>query len=98
MAFSWKDIKVLADLSRLELSPEDGEGLAQDLSKIVDYVSVLDELSTDSVSSLDVIEKDFLLRDDELSGGFDFDVEESSHYFPHVSKEGFIVPKVKDKK
>jgi len=49
MAVSLDDVRKVAQLARLELSSEEEQRFAQDLSQILDYVTCLDELDTDDV-------------------------------------------------
>ena len=39
----------LAGLSKFEMGEEEAESLAQDLNRILDYISMLDELDTDNI-------------------------------------------------
>ncbi len=49
---SSQDIKHIATLSRIELSPEEEEIYREEMSAILDYVQKLDELDTDGVEPI----------------------------------------------
>lgn len=49
---SSQDIKHIATLSRIELSPEEEEIYREEMSAILDYVQKLDELDTEGVEPI----------------------------------------------
>ena len=52
MALSVEDVRWVAHLSRLELPPIDLERMAEQLSAIIDYVNLLQEVNTDGVEPM----------------------------------------------
>ncbi|HEY3741099.1 MAG TPA: Asp-tRNA(Asn)/Glu-tRNA(Gln) amidotransferase subunit GatC [Bryobacteraceae bacterium] len=52
MTFTEKDVKSVADLANLRLSPEEIHKLAQDLGSIVSYMEKLNELDTTHVEPM----------------------------------------------
>lgn len=49
MKLTKEQVEQLAHLARLQLSPEEVEGMAHDLTDILNYVDVLTELDTEGV-------------------------------------------------
>jgi aspartyl-tRNA(Asn)/glutamyl-tRNA(Gln) amidotransferase subunit C len=49
MSVTREDVRQIASLARLRVLPEYEEQLAEDLSRILDYVQLLQELDTDDV-------------------------------------------------
>lgn len=52
MSVSKDDIKQMAELSKIQLTEDEAEKYAQSISKIVDYMEVLDEVDTTDVEPL----------------------------------------------
>jgi len=68
MSISRDEAAQVARLSRLELSESELSSLAGQLSAILDYVAVLDELDVDSVEQMvHAVELSNVLRADELA-------------------------------
>jgi len=71
MEISRAEVEHIADLARLELGEGEIEQLQSDLSKILEYVALLDELDTTDVPpTAHVVGKGDLLREDEVSPSF----------------------------
>jgi len=49
MSISDDEIKKLAELSRLDLSREERDGLSEDLGEVLDLAEKVDEVDTDGV-------------------------------------------------
>jgi aspartyl-tRNA(Asn)/glutamyl-tRNA(Gln) amidotransferase subunit C len=49
---SLEDVKRVADLAHLELTPDETSGMLHDLNAILDHVAQLSELDTDAVAPL----------------------------------------------
>lgn len=47
-----QDVKRVAELAHLELTPDETRGMQHDLNAILDYVAQLNELDTNSVSPM----------------------------------------------
>ena len=68
MALSQDDVAKVARLARLKLSDEETVSLAGQLSRILDYVAILDELDVDNVEPMvHAVDLSNVLRPDELT-------------------------------
>ena len=85
-----------AKLAALSLAPEEADKLAEDLTRIVDYVAQLDALDTSAVEpTADVQGTPVILgpaawREDVLAPGLPR--EEALSQAPRVEESGFAVP------
>ena len=52
MIFTEKDVRYVADLANLRLTPEETERMAKDLGSIVTYIEKLKELDTSNVEPM----------------------------------------------
>jgi aspartyl-tRNA(Asn)/glutamyl-tRNA(Gln) amidotransferase subunit C len=52
MALTVEEVRWVAHLARLELSPADVETMAEQLGSIIDYVKLLQQVNTDGVEPL----------------------------------------------
>lgn len=59
MPITEKDVTYVADLANLELTPEERARFAKDLSSILEYISLLNELNTDDVPPLAQVSASF---------------------------------------
>jgi aspartyl-tRNA(Asn)/glutamyl-tRNA(Gln) amidotransferase subunit C len=65
MALTTEEVKAVAELARLHLSPEELERMRDQLSLILDHIAALDELDTAAISpTAQVIELTNIMRDD----------------------------------
>ena len=65
MHLTSQDVRKVAHLSRLKVSDADVESLLKDLTAVLDYVDVLNEVSTDGVEPMvHAVELHDVLRDD----------------------------------
>lgn len=90
-------IKYLAKLAYLDLNDDEIDSLTLDISKILSYVSKIDELKflSELESMTNVIEK-IELREDEISM-IDFSYEQIIKNFPEKENNYLKVPKILDK-
>ena len=67
MALTEKDVERLAVLARINLTAEEKETFARQMSSILDSAAVLDELSTDGIEPLIyVLSQHNVMRDDKV--------------------------------
>lgn len=91
MTISREEVLAIASLARLEIQDDAVSVLAEDLSKILDYVSKLDELDTENVEpTLQVTVNCAPLRKDEPRVGLKRAVALSEA--PRADEVGFLVP------
>src|SRR5687768_7579981 len=65
MALTTDEVKAVAELARLHLSPDELERVRDQLSSILDHIAALDELDTAAISpTAQVIELTNIMRDD----------------------------------
>ena len=84
----------LAKLSNLSLEETEVEGLQRDLDNIVNYISQLDELNTDSVEpTYQVFEMENVWREDEVKPQ-DASREQLLNLAPASRQDMIQVPKV----
>ena len=84
-------IRHVAELAELELTDEEEERLAADISRIVAYVRELDAIDTKDVPpTAHVMAEPAPLREDEPQPGLDHD--EALAGAPRVAHGGFEVP------
>ncbi len=90
---STEEILDIAKLSRLAVSPEQADGYAQDLNKILAMMDLLAEVDTDGVAPLtNVHDMTQRLRDDIPNR--DIDRERNQSNAPSVADGLFLVPQV----
>ena len=88
-----QEVLRIAKLARLELEPEEVDGLARDLGSILNYVHKLDELDTDGVeATTHAVELKTALREDEMKPGLDLEL--GLRQAPERLGDGFGVPKI----
>jgi aspartyl-tRNA(Asn)/glutamyl-tRNA(Gln) amidotransferase subunit C len=88
-----EEVYRVARLARLSPSPAEAEALAHDLSAILDYVAVLNEVDTDAVEpTAHAVTQAAALREDAVVPGLSPD--EALSQAPHTQSGGFSVPKV----
>ena len=90
---STEEILDIAKLSRLAVSPEQADGYAQDLNKILAMMDLLAEVDTDGVAPLtNVHDMTQRLRDDIPNR--DINRERNQSNAPSVADGLFLVPQV----
>ena len=93
-----QDVKRVAELAHLELTPDETQGMLHDLNAILDHVAQLNELDTSSVaplaqvSELDGAVRERSLRDDVVLPSLDRAVVMRES--PETDGVFFKVPKV----
>lgn len=95
MALSREDVRHVATLARLDFSEEEEEQMAEEMSRILDYVEKLDELDTSGVSPMShVLDVTNVFRDDEIEARID--QEQALEPAPETDGDYFQVPPVID--
>ena len=93
MKITAKEVAHVADLARLDMSPEEGEAMAQQLDEILSYVAKLNELDTDGVApTTHAISIVNAFREDEVKDSLAR--EKALANAPQQNGETFVVPKV----
>lgn len=93
MAVSTKEIEKVALLARLDLSPEEIESLAADMSNILDYVETLSQVNTEGSEDVNPKESSVnVFRDDRP--GKSLPREEALRNAPRHDDEFILAPKV----
>lgn len=88
-----EQVRYIARLARLELSPDEEEKFTQQLGRILSYVEKLRELDTTDVPPTShVLSLKDVLREDELS--FSLSPEEALFNAPSRKDNWFKVPKI----
>ncbi len=95
MSLTVEQVRWVAHLARLELSPQDLEKMARQLSSIVDYVAQLQEVNTDGVEPLaHAVELQNVFRPDEPAPSLP--VNEALANAPQRHGDFYAVPAVLD--
>ncbi|MGI6452308.1 MAG: Asp-tRNA(Asn)/Glu-tRNA(Gln) amidotransferase subunit GatC [Syntrophomonadaceae bacterium] len=93
MALTTKQVEHIAFLSRLELTDEEKERFTQQLSSILEYVEMLNQLDTENVEPLNHILPIYnVFREDEVRSNFSRD--EMMINAPLVEKGQYKVPRI----
>lgn len=93
MAISKEDVQHIASLARLRFSDDEEEQLAEEMSRILDYVDTLNELDTTGVPPMShVLDLHNVFRDDHIEERIDRD--QALQNAPDADGEYFRVPKV----
>lgn len=93
MSLSAADVKKVALLARLELSPAQLEAMTADLGQIVDYVDQLAEVDTTNVEPMvHAIELKNVTKDDAVAQSLPRG--EALANAPNHNDEGYLVPAV----
>ena len=93
MKISPEEVKHVADLARLEMTPEEVESMSRQLDGILTYVAKLNELDTGGVQpTTHAISIVNAFRDDRVKPSLDR--EDTLANAPQQDGESFVVPKV----
>jgi len=93
MKLTLEDVEHVALLARLELSDEEKQLFATQLTKILEYVAKLDELNTDEVEPVfHVVPLSNVFREDEVKPSLP--LEKVLQNAPKASHDCFSVPKI----
>lgn len=95
MHLTTQDVRKVASLARLKLSDADVESLLGDLTAILDYVDVLNEVDTTGVQPMvHAVELHDVLRADVV--GESLAVSEALRNAPRTDGKHFLVPAIID--
>lgn len=93
MSVTKDDVQYVADLARLQLSDQEAEELVNDLNKILDYMTDLEEVDTSDVEPLEhVTDLEYRFRKDEAKDPVDH--EDALKNAPDADTDYFRVPRV----
>lgn len=93
MAVSRDDVRHIAGLARLRFSDEEEAQMAEEMSRILDYVNTLNELDTSGVPPMShVLDVHSVFRDDDIESRIDRD--DALQSAPDDDGAFFRVPKV----
>jgi aspartyl-tRNA(Asn)/glutamyl-tRNA(Gln) amidotransferase subunit C len=93
MKISPEEVKHVADLARLEMTPEEVESMTRQLDGILSYVAKLNELDTAGVQpTTHAISIVNVFREDQVKPSLDR--EDVLANAPQQDGESFVVPKV----
>ena len=88
-----EEVQKVAGLARLSLNEDECQALSCELSDILDYVAMLDEIDVSAVTATaHTVVRESPLREDELAQGLSRD--EALSQAPTAHDGGFAVPKV----
>jgi aspartyl-tRNA(Asn)/glutamyl-tRNA(Gln) amidotransferase subunit C len=86
-------VRRIARLARIKVTPEEARGLEAELTGILDWVKMLDEVDTTGVEPMiRVVPIELRLRDDKVTDGEIADQVTANA--PKVEDHFFVVPKV----
>lgn len=92
MTITKEIVEYAASLSRLKMNESETEEMQKQMSAIVDYMDILNQLDTDGVEPLShVFSISNVMRDDEVQPSYDR--EEILKNAPDRNEESFVVPK-----
>jgi aspartyl-tRNA(Asn)/glutamyl-tRNA(Gln) amidotransferase subunit C len=93
MAITKEEIKKIAELSRLSLSPDEEVRYAETISAVLDYMKILDEVDTKNVEPLSqVTGLEGVIREDEVRAKSN--PKDLLAQMPQVEDEELVVPAV----
>ena len=95
MALSREDVRHVAELARLDFSDEEEGRMAEEMSRILEYVEKLDELDTSGVPPMShVLDVTNVYREDDIESRIDR--EQALEAAPDAEQGYFLVPRVVD--
>lgn len=87
------EIEKVAILARLSLTSAEAEMMTEQLGKVLEYMSLLNEVNTEHVEPLaHAVELTNVFREDQVTGSLDR--EEALANAPHRDAECYLVPAV----
>lgn len=93
MSVTEKDVHYIANLAKLQVTEEEAKSYAKDMSSILHYMELLNEVDTANVEPLEhVIELDSRFRKDEAKPPLSH--EDALKNAPDADSDYFRVPKV----
>jgi aspartyl-tRNA(Asn)/glutamyl-tRNA(Gln) amidotransferase subunit C len=93
MSVSEKDVQYIANLARLQVTNDEAKSYAKDMSSILEYMELLNEVDTSNVKPLEhVIDLDSRFRKDEAKEPLSH--EDALKNAPDADSDYFRVPKV----
>ena len=93
MKITEKEVRYVADLARLELSPEEIRPFTSQLNRILTFMEQLNELDTSTVEpTAHVLDLTNVFREDEV--GHSLTVGEVLANAPEHDRDHFVVPKI----
>lgn len=93
MSITREDVDYVANLARLQPSPEETESLVHDMNQILEHMETLEEVDTSDVEPLEhVIDLEYRLRDDKAEEPLPH--EDALKNAPDADSDYFRVPKV----
>ena len=93
MALSREDVRHVAELARLDFSDEEEARMAEEMSRILEYVEKLDELDTSGVPPMShVLDVTNVYREDDIESRIDR--EQALEAAPDAEQGHFLVPRV----
>lgn len=95
MSLTREDIKGIANLARLSLTPEEEIRYAEELSVVLSYIDTLNEVETDGVGpTTQVTGLEDVVREDIVQNTSDETRKKIVALFPHTEKNLLSVPRV----
>ncbi|MBP9732324.1 MAG: Asp-tRNA(Asn)/Glu-tRNA(Gln) amidotransferase subunit GatC [Candidatus Magasanikbacteria bacterium] len=95
MSLTREDIKGIANLARLSLTPEEEIRYAEELSVVLSYIDTLNEVETDGVEpTTQITGLEDVMRDDVAKNSDDETRKKIVTLFPHSENSMLSVPRV----
>ena len=93
MKVTEKDVRYIAELSRLEISEEEMPMFTEQFNQILEYADILEKVDTTGIEpTFSILPHSNVLREDEVNPGVSH--EEAMTNAPAVHNDGFKVPRV----
>lgn len=93
MKLTVEEIEHVANLARLDLTPEEKEKMIIDLAEIIDFADKLSEVDTEGIEpTAHILDMNNVFRKDEVRPSFD--VEDIIRNAPESSENCIKVPKI----
>lgn len=93
MSVTEKDVQYIANLAKLQVTEEEAKSYAKDMSSILGYMELLNEVDTSNIEPLEhVIDLDSRFRKDEAKSPLSH--EDALKNAPDADSDYFRVPKV----
>ena len=93
MKVTEKDVRYIAELSRLEISEEEMPMFTEQFNQILEYADILEKVDTTGIEpTFSILPLYNVMREDEVNPGVSH--EEAMENAPAVHNDGFKVPRV----